>query len=654
MRSFALLIAALLSAALTAQTIPGFPPLVDLIKPNPVVAGGGPYASRIAVDAAGDVYLVTSTTDDAPGATKIGTQFGTGDLLIVKMDARLEQVRFATVIGVGPNTSVNVLRVDASDNIYLAGITYSDHFPYTNSLGSSNSFVLKLSAAGDKLLYATQLGFDPFALDIDASGAAYFGGSVVVSPSVVWKLSPTGDAIIFQKSVGSWSEYVYGIKVLSDGKTVFLTSTKLGALDVSGADIEFSVPMPPKKDGYANQLATDVEGNIYVTQPDSTVLKFSSAGTPLGVLRVSDTPHPWKVTFISAAADGSVYLMGTGGGASFPTHRATEVCRSNVKPPYGPAGVSTVAFGDTELVVFNADGTLRYSSMFNADGYTFALSNGERYLYVNGAQEDANATLSWSGVFRADLSRIPTTDRLNPSCLAHGATYAAAPASPGAIMTIYGSNLGPLAGVSFALVNNLVPTELAGTTVTVDGIPAPILYAQDSQINFIVPWRTKTQGDVEICINRGGERACLDATAVILNPAAFRYQNLPMIVYQDGSLNSQSNPVHKGQYVSLYLTGAGALTGPLTDGAVWDLSLRHMIPTVTAWIYGDSPYCTSYCEPPPTFPVDVVYAGSAPFLVEGASQINIRIPELVPTGIRSMALSFDGQVRDTVTIWIAP
>jgi uncharacterized protein (TIGR03437 family) len=43
-----------------------------------------------------------------------------------------------------------------------------------------------------------------------------------------------------------------------------------------------------------------------------------------------------------------------------------------------------------------------------------------------------------------------------------------------------------------AKLDALVPADLAETSITVDGRPAPMLYAQDSQVNFIVPWSTRT------------------------------------------------------------------------------------------------------------------------------------------------------------------
>ena len=60
--------------------------------------------------------------------------------------------------------------------------------------------------------------------------------------------------------------------------------------------------------------------------------------------------------------------------------------------------------------------------------------------------------------------------------------------SPGALVTLFGSRMGPLQGVNFQLENGIVPTELAGTRVLVNGAPVPILYSSYWQVNVVLPY----------------------------------------------------------------------------------------------------------------------------------------------------------------------
>ena len=60
---------------------------------------------------------------------------------------------------------------------------------------------------------------------------------------------------------------------------------------------------------------------------------------------------------------------------------------------------------------------------------------------------------------------------------------------PGEIVALVGSGLGPQTGVPFQLdQDGRVPRELAGTRVRFNGEPAPILYAQNGQVNAIAPF----------------------------------------------------------------------------------------------------------------------------------------------------------------------
>jgi uncharacterized protein (TIGR03437 family) len=296
-----------------------------------------------------------------------------------------------------------------------------------------------------------------------------------------------------------------------------------------------------------------------------------------------------------------------------------------------------------------------------------AISPDGRFLYASGARqlfgqqpEDYIVGVRQE-VLRLNLSRIGAGGSVAPGCLAHGATYASSPSSPGAIMTIYGSNLGPALGSAFTVRDGGVPKELAGTRVTVDGVPSPVLYAQDSQLNFVVPWSAKTSGAVHICVSRADQTSCFDATADTLAPASF-WLGQGYVLNQNGSFNSEQNRVPRGGYITLYLTGTGTLAGPLVDGAVSVLPLQRSTATITATIDGDlDPPCRRIfggpCPLPPQLPVEVTYAGSAPALVSGVTQINVRIPESVPGGSRFLRFAFAPSSRGTpvtALVYVAP
>lgn len=99
-----------------------------------------------------------------------------------------------------------------------------------------------------------------------------------------------------------------------------------------------------------------------------------------------------------------------------------------------------------------------------------------------------------------------------------------APLTPGMFYSIYGEALGPAAGCiaqadpkrleqplpdapallqRFAL-RLIYPTELCGVRVTLNGKPASLLYAQDQQINFKVPFDAPLEGAAELIVTVNG------------------------------------------------------------------------------------------------------------------------------------------------------
>jgi hypothetical protein len=70
------------------------------------------------------------------------------------------------------------------------------------------------------------------------------------------------------------------------------------------------------------------------------------------------------------------------------------------------------------------------------------------------------------------------------SALVNAASYEPTLATPGSIVTIFGSNLAMTTAVATSVP---LPLQLGGASVTQGGVAAPLFYASPSQINFQVP-----------------------------------------------------------------------------------------------------------------------------------------------------------------------
>jgi uncharacterized protein (TIGR03437 family) len=151
----------------------------------------------------------------------------------------------------------------------------------------------------------------------------------------------------------------------------------------------------------------------------------------------------------------------------------------------------------------------------------------------------------------------------------NAASFTSGPVAPGEIITIFGANL--------------------DAKVTLDNIPATLVYSSATQVSVTVPY--SITGPTTIL--RSGSSA---PVTLLVAPSA------------PGIFTAVADPANAG-IVTLYATGCGTLTSD---------SLPRCALPISMTVNGQ--------------PADVLYAGIAPGLVEGANQINIRLPNGIGTG----------------------
>jgi uncharacterized protein (TIGR03437 family) len=132
-----------------------------------------------------------------------------------------------------------------------------------------------------------------------------------------------------------------------------------------------------------------------------------------------------------------------------------------------------------------------------------------------------------------------------------------ATAAPGALLSIFGTNLAPVAPQSLS--GNPLPFAASGVTATVNGQAAPLLYVSPNQVNIQIPYEV------------GAGPAMLGIVANGQVTAALQFQVTPSApaIYTDGNGNLSGNPsVQPGGVATLYLNGAGDVTPALATGAL--------------------------------------------------------------------------------------
>ena len=89
------------------------------------------------------------------------------------------------------------------------------------------------------------------------------------------------------------------------------------------------------------------------------------------------------------------------------------------------------------------------------------------------------------------------TPVITPGRIVNAASYLGA-ISPGSLATLYGNNLADAVHIEPQNPDGQPsPPRVAGVTVSVNGVTAPLIYVSPAQINFQVPWETApgTGGD---------------------------------------------------------------------------------------------------------------------------------------------------------------
>jgi uncharacterized protein (TIGR03437 family) len=367
---------------------------------------------------------------------------------------------------------------------------------------------------------------------------------------------------------------------------------------------------------HPNGLAVDSNFAIYVSDTSHRVQKFANgaltvfAGTG-NIGSNGDNGPATKATLVNPIglavdAAGNVYIVDA------------SAFRVRVVTPNGI--ISTIA--GTTQDGYGGDGGPATQALLNFPHDIVPDGNGN--LYLSDTSNNVIRELSLAGP-AINTNGVVSSASFQPQI------------SPGSLATIAGSNLATSTGSA----SLPLPTILGEATVTVNGVAAPILYASPAQINFQVPWETKT-GNASVTVTVDGTTT--SAATVPVTAAApgifFNSSGAAIAQNHDYTLNSSTNPAHAGSYLIAYLTGSGPVSPTVADGAA--------TPT------------TGLVQPTSAISVTI---GGAPATVLGAAltpgfiallQLNITVPSGLAAGNYPMVVTIGGQVSNSATVSIAP
>jgi len=532
--------------------------------------------TNIAVDPNGGVYFVPFNQTGPNAST-----------YVVKLTGGTGVAWTMPITSAGTLLDYASIAADAQGHAYVAGLIGP---PYTNSA------VVRLNAAGTAIDYTSPVPGQTSAIAVDGSGNAF----VVGNPSpYLARIAPDGSPefntpLPQLKSVGSVALDPKGnpvvLGVATDGSGLLLRFDSTGAITLSE-----TIASPTAAAG-GFSLAMDASGNTYVT--GSTYIYDS--GTPL---------LPVKNTILGCAGAEWLSVFAPDG--------------SLLQTTYAPPGNEGAVFAPTIAIGPNTTVFLVHSA-----GSTFGATQGSPFQPV------VPLHYLWR------LSPNPNAQTFPLACMGSSIDYLTGPIAPGSLVTLFGTGLGPQQGVQLqATLANPYPAQAAGAMVTFDGKAAPLLWVQDSQINVVAPWELTPGQNTAVCVTYSSAKTnCLSWPVVEAAPAVLLSSDgvHALALNQDGSVNSASNPAAAGSIVSVFATGLGPIAPPLADGTLVGFPLpTNVLPISVGFTVGNPPFGATISNP-----FEVTYAGPAPYLVAGTSQINFK---LGPPANQNDLYTYNGQ-----------
>ncbi|HJX26301.1 MAG TPA: SBBP repeat-containing protein [Thermoanaerobaculia bacterium] len=284
-------------------------------------------AEGIGVDARGRIYVAgwTYSADFPIRGALFGSLRGPSDGYVARLSSSGTELEASTYLGGSEYEYIQNLAVDPAGNVHLVGSTTSRDFPVFNPpAGTSPSlpffswgFLAKLPPSLASFVYSTYFasGIDVAA---DASGNTYVIGlpnQPVPPDACATKLDPQG-AVLFSTCVGgSNEEMTTAIEVDRQGNTILAGSTYSTDFPLKDPIQSRCVPLE-----YEGRCYFD----IFVTKLDPAGQEILFSTYLGGTQQVTFYPPEEGVYGLGVDARGDIYLAGWTYSADFPTVNAVQ------------------------------------------------------------------------------------------------------------------------------------------------------------------------------------------------------------------------------------------------------------------------------------------------------------------------------------------
>jgi uncharacterized protein (TIGR03437 family) len=174
---------------------------------------------------------------------------------------------------------------------------------------------------------------------------------------------------------------------------------------------------------------------------------------------------------------------------------------------------------------------------------------------------------------------------------------------------------------------------VSGVSVTIGAVNAPLYYVSPGQFNVQIPYETPVNQPSILTVTNNGRSAATTLTVASAAPGVFTDANGAIV---------PAATVARGGVVTLYLTGAGAVSPAIATGAapaagtpVAQLPAPAQLTTASVGGAGAS----------------IEFAGIPTALV-GVTQINLLIPAAAPLGTQPVVVTIGGIASAPATLTV--
>lgn len=372
-------------------------------------------------------------------------------------------------------------------------------------------------------------------------------------------------------------------------------------------------------------MATDSLGNLYFADANNNRVRRI---TPAGVIttvagngagRFAGDAGPATGASLNIPEDVAVNGVGNLLIADTGNNRVRKVDSSGL--------ISTVA--GTATNGFSGDGGIATQAMLDFPWGVTTSAAGTLYI-----ADRVNNRVRM--VAAESLTSLPT---LADNSTVNGASFAKGAIAPGAIVAIFGAGF---AAGSLGASSAPLPTVLGETSVTFNGVAAPLFFVSGSQINAQAPFDLPPGILASIQVKRGSNLSAVRNVSVYtVSPGIFILDQASgagaVLHSSDFSQVSSSSPARSGEFVVIFCTGLGPVLTPVKSG-----DSAPSVPPLAAAAYTPAVSIAGV-------PAYVSYSGLAPGFV-GLYQVNAQVPTGIPTGNQTVQIITLGIASNIATI----